>query len=233
MIDWHSHILPGMDDGSRDPEESAAMLDMERSQGISTVVATPHFYANDESVSSFLDRREKAYRLLEQKCADRLPHIRLGAEVRYYPGISRLPGLKELRIQGSKLLLLEMPTTRWTETTIRELVELSGKGGLKLVLAHVERYQDLQKPDNLIRLYENGVLMQVNASYFNSFSTKRKAITYLTEGRIHFVGSDCHNMKSRPPKLGEAFSYIWKKLGDEYVSQMNEFGYSLLEANSK
>ena len=58
MIDWHSHILPGMDDGSKDPEESIAMLDMLEQQGIDTVIATPHFYANEETTEEFLGRRK-------------------------------------------------------------------------------------------------------------------------------------------------------------------------------
>ena len=53
MIDWHNHLLPNMDDGSRSVEESLAMLRAQAAQGVTTVMATPHFYANDESVASF------------------------------------------------------------------------------------------------------------------------------------------------------------------------------------
>ena len=68
MIDWHSHILPGMDDGSRNVTESIALLNMQTSQGIRTVIATPHFYANDESVETFLERRRNAYEALHTAC---------------------------------------------------------------------------------------------------------------------------------------------------------------------
>lgn len=231
MIDWHSHILPGVDDGSRNVAESVSLLNMQMSQGVSTVVATPHFYANDESVESFLDRRRGALERLKAELPERSPEIRLGAEVRYYQGISRMLGLKDLRVEGSKILLLEMPMSKWTEYMVRELVELSGMGGIRIVLAHVERYLGLQKQDVWTRMYESGILTQVNASFFISLASRRRALSLLRDGNIHFLGSDCHNVTSRPPQIGKAFEMIQKKLGDEYISQMNEYGYSMLEHN--
>lgn len=228
MIDWHSHILPGMDDGSRDVAESISLINMQVSQGVSTVIATPHFYANDETVDSFLDRRKRAVELLKAELPEGSPEIRLGAEVRYYQGISRMAGLKAMRIKDSKLLLLEMPMTGWTEYMVRELTELSGISSIRIVLAHMERYLNLQKQAVWDRIYDSGILMQVNASFFTTLSSKRKAISLLKKGRIHFVGSDCHNMTSRSPKIGKAFEVIQKKLGDDYIGQMNEYGYSML-----
>jgi protein-tyrosine phosphatase len=232
VIDWHSHILPAMDDGSRDTAESISLLNMQVSQGISTVIATPHFYANDETVASFLERRKQALELLKSELPEGAPEIRLGAEVKYYQGISRMEDLKELRIEGSKLLLLEMPMSHWTEYMVRELIELSGKSSIKIVLAHVERYFHLQKQAVWDRLFENGILAQVNASFFHSFATKRKAIALLQEGSIQLIGSDCHGVTSRPPQIDKAFEVIRKKLGDEYLNQMNEYGYSLLATTS-
>ena len=60
MIDWHSHILPGIDDGSGSIEESLALLKMQREQGADTVIATPHFFADDETVDEFLARRQES-----------------------------------------------------------------------------------------------------------------------------------------------------------------------------
>ena len=229
MIDWHNHILPGMDDGSRNTAESIAMIKMQTADGVTTVIATPHFYANDESVEAFLERRKKAAAQLEDALDENAPEILLGAEVRYYQGISRMENLKALRIQNSKLLLLEMPMTCWTEYMIRELTELAGKGGIQIVLAHVERYLKLQKKSTWERLLESGILMQSNASFFLGFGSKKKAISLLKKGKINFIGSDSHNTTSRPPMLKKAFDVIQKKLGREYVEQMNEFGYFLLE----
>lgn len=228
VIDWHSHILPGMDDGSRDTKESISLIDMQASQGISAVIATPHFYANDESVESFLNRRERAYGHLKAELSGNAPEIRLGAEVRYYQGISRLAELKDLRIEGSRLLLLEMPMSTWTEYMIRELVELSGKSSIRIVLAHVERYLKLQKHAVWERLAERGVLMQANASFFTSLPSRRRAMALLRDGNIQFIGSDCHNTTSRPPKIGKALEVIEKKFGRDYIRKINEYGYSQL-----
>lgn len=229
MIDWHSHILPELDDGSRSVAESIYLINMQKAQGVGTVKAIPHFYADDESVESFLERREKAFELLKSQLPEDCPQIKTGAEVLYYQGISRLAGLKSLRIEGSRLLLLEMPMLRWTEYMLRELEELASISGLTIILAHIERYLDLQNEDTWDRLYESGFLNQVNASFFIAFASRRKALSLLKQGRIHFVGSDCHNVTSRPPRIGQAFEYIQKKLGGDFITQMNEYGYSMLE----
>ena len=228
MIDWHCHILPAMDDGSRDVAESVALVNMQVSQGIKTVIATPHFYANDETVELFLDRRKKSLELLMAELPDGPPEILLGAEVRYYQGISRMADLKALRIEGTKLLLLEMPMSKWTEYMIKELVEMSAKSSFRIVLAHVERYMSFQKQEVWNRLIDSGILMQVNASFFTSLASKRKALMLLKRGYIHFVGSDCHGVTSRPPQIGKAFEVIQKKLGDEYICEMSGHGYSVL-----
>ena len=229
MIDWHSHVLPFVDDGSKDVEESALMLKALREQGVNYVIATPHFYANDESVESFLERRNDSYsKLREMDCGD-FPKIILGAEVRYYPGILRMEGLEKLAIGSTRYLLIEMPMAKWTEYTVKELIDISSSCGVTVVMAHVERYLTLQKSDVWRRVRDSGVLMQVNASAFNGLFKRRKAIKLLGDGMLHFVGSDCHNMTSRPPKISVAYDAIRKKFGDGLVCKINEYGHSIIE----
>ena len=228
MIDWHSHLLPGIDDGSQSVSESLSILSELVSQGVDVVAATPHFFANDESVSSFIERRQLSYNRMVEQNSSGHPKILLGAEIKYYPGISRMEELEKLKIQGTNLLLLEMPISRWTEYTVRELSELASSKKVDVMLAHIERYMPMQSKEVWYRLLDNGILMQVNASYFLGLS-KRKAIKQLTDGMIHFIGSDCHNMTSRPPKIKSAVDYIAKKIGADFVSQLNEFGYSQLD----
>lgn len=228
MIDWHSHILPGMDDGSRDTNESIALLKMLCEQGINTVIATPHFYANDESVEAFIERRRLALQSLEPLLFEGAPEILLGAEVKYYQGISRLSEIEKLTVQKSRMFLLEMPFSKWSEYTVRELIELSGLKGIKIILAHIERYMKFQNDDTFDRLYDNGIFMQVNASFFTEFFTRRKALSMLESQQIHFIGSDCHNTTTRPPKIGNAFKIIKNKFGDDFLQQVNEYGHSML-----
>lgn len=231
MIDWHSHILPGVDDGSRDVAESLSLLNELSAQGVQTVIATPHFFANDETVETFLERRRKALDKLRGEPTEDAPNILLGAEVKYYQGISRMADLRELCIEGTKMLLLEMPFSKWTEYTVRELVELAGSRNITVILAHIERYMSFQGTAVWNRLYESGLLMQVNASFFTGVFSRRRAMSLLLDGGIHFIGSDCHNMTSRPPRIGKAFEIIENKLGSEYLSQMNEYGRSVLGLN--
>ena len=225
MIDWHSHILPCVDDGSKSIAESIAMINMLLEQGVDTVIATPHFSANSEPVDSFIKRRNEAKEKIKNETSI---NILLGAEVKFYPGISKMTGLEKLCIEGTNLLMIEMPMAKWTEYTVRELVELSSSAGVRLVLAHIERYISFQNSDVWNRLYEAGTLMQVNASYFIEFFSRRKAISLLNDGNIHLIGSDCHNTKHRPPKMAEAFEFIEKKLGSEIISRLDEYWNSLL-----
>ena len=229
MIDWHSHVLPRMDDGSKSVEETLELLSMLSNQGVTTVVATPHFYANDESVSSFLARRSESYASLCGSLSDSMPKILLGAEVSYYSGVSRLEGLSSLCIEGTRLLLLEMPFAKWTEHTVREIKELAAQGRVTVVLAHIERYIDMQGEEVFDELAEYGVIMQVNSSFFNRASTKRKALKLLKRGVIQLIGSDTHNVKLRPPTLGDAYNIIEKKFGNNLLLEIKEYGRCLLD----
>ena len=229
MIDWHSHILPGVDDGSKSVDESLLMLGAMREQGVGLAIATPHFYANDERVDTFLERRERAYSLLNESLSKDLPRVLCGAEVKYYPGISKMADLDKLKIGETKLILIEMPMVKWTEYTVRELVELTASRNLTVIMAHIERYLSMQSTATWERLYESGLLMQVNASFFCGIGTKHKALRLLDDGKIHFIGSDCHNMSTRPPMVNKAYELIERKFGEDYTSQMIGYGYSMLE----
>ncbi len=222
MIDFHSHILPQIDDGSSSVEESISMLKMLGIQGVDTVVATPHFSPNTESVSDFLNRREASFNLLAEHTAADIPQILPGAEVSYYEGISRLADIKHLMVGKSRLMLLEMPLSTWTEYKLKELVELSCVCGVTLVLAHIERYLPYQNKKILNYLLDNGILFQINASFITDFSTKKKAISMLKNGMAHFIGSDCHNLSVRAPKIGDAFEVVRKKIGHGFLEQFDE-----------
>ena len=228
FTDWHSHVLPNVDDGSRDVAESLRLLEMLAEQGVGKVIATPHFIADNESVSAFIKRRNDSYNRLKEVANKGMPEIVLGAEVAYYSGISRLSNLKELCIDRTGLLLLEMPFSVWREYTLKEVVEIATAKNIVVILAHIERYLKFQPYKTLEQLMEIGVLMQVNASYFAELRTRRKALSLLKKGGIQFLGSDCHNLTSRAPKLGTAYEVIKNKFGEDFVWQMNEYGNSLL-----
>lgn len=228
MIDFHSHILPGIDDGSGSVEESLSMLDALRSQGVETVVATSHFYATRRSPAQFLERREHAYARLCAALPDTAPRILLGAEVLFFPGISRMEELGELCTQGTNVLLLEMPFTTWTEYMIREVKDLAYTGRFTILMAHIERYYFKQPVSVWDEFLDLGIVMQSNADFFLPFRTRRKALKLLKEGRIHVLGTDCHNMEARAPRMDEAVQTIRKHLGDRTLKDIDALGHQLL-----
>lgn len=231
VVDFHSHILPCVDDGSDSLETSLAMLRTEAEQGIRRVIATPHFYANYDSPERFLRRRTEAYCLLREQMSQHpdLPELRLGAEVYYFPGISNSDAISLLTIAEKRYILLEMPNAPWTETMYREIEGIYVKQGITPVIAHVDRYigpfRTFGIPEKLEDL---PVLVQANAEFFLNRSTVRMALRLLREDKIHLLGSDCHNLKSRVPNLDQALRLIEKKLGPEAIEQINAYENTVL-----
>lgn len=216
MTDFHSHILPGIDDGSSSVEESVAMLRMEAKQGIGCVVATPHFYARHDDPERFLARRAAAMGRLQMETVwqEGLPQVFLGAEVHYFPGMSDSEALAGLTIDKKRCILIEMPPAPWTPQMYRELEWVYTKQGLTPVIAHLDRYISPFRAHGIpARLEELPVLVQANASFFLRSSTASFALRLLRQGKIHLLGSDCHNLTDRAPNLGAAAQAIERRLG--------------------
>ena len=234
MIDFHSHILPGIDDGSRNVKMSLGMIDTLYRQKVDTICATPHFYVTQRTPEHFLERRQEAYELLVPVLPKNSPRILLGAEVLYFPGVSKMEALPELCLEGTDVLLLEMPFTEWQEYWIREVCDLALSREFTIVLAHIERYYNQQPRKVWDRLLELGVLMQVNADFFLQpdsifrFRNGSKALKLLKEGRIHLLGTDAHNLSSRPPIIAEAREVIQKELGKKALQRVDELGEELI-----
>lgn len=230
MIDIHTHILPGMDDGSSSLEESLAMARESARQGVRLLAATPHFYATQEDPNSFLRRREKSLALLESAWQDSFPTLLVGAEVRYFDGISRVEKIAHLTLDHTRILLLEMPFTSWSRRMVEEVVELQRSRGLQVLLAHVERYLKDQDGQVWETFRQNGVWMQCNANFFLRWQTKRKAQALFKKGEIQMLGSDTHNMTSRPPNLAMAREALVKSLGQAAWRDFERRSYALLKA---
>ena len=228
MIDFHSHILPGIDDGSRNVKMSLGMIEELSRQGVDTICATSHFYVTQRTPEHYLERRQEAYELLEPVLPDNAPRILLGAEVLYFPGISRMEALSSLCLEGTDILLLEMPFTTWSERMIREVDALARSGICRILMAHIERYYFKQPLSVWDDFLDRGILMQSNAEFFLTFRTRHKALKLLKEGRIHLLGTDCHNMSTRAPRMAEARELIRKRLGNDTLEEIDTFGTQLL-----
>lgn len=242
MIDLHSHILPGIDDGSNTPEMSYKLLQMLSKQGVDTVVATPHFYAYHNDPQTFLNNRKDAHKALCDYLHDReqvgaaigetpapLPQILLGAEVAYFDGIGRCEELPKLQLGESGLVLIEMPFGSWTKRMVDEVCMLPSQLGITAVLAHVERYPVRDQLHRFkAQLLDAGVMLQCNADAFLKGMKSRRYLKMLDRCEIHFLGSDCHNLTSRPPKLNAAVQVIEKKCGSLALERLHDLARDAL-----
>lgn len=233
MIDFHSHILPAIDDGSDSVETSLAMLRESWDQGVALMFATPHFYADEDDPASFLRRRNAAHaRLCEAMEADGgvFPQIMLGAEILYFPGISVADEIVELGMGKTPFLLIEPPMMPWRDSMLDE-IELLGENFDRIpVIAHVDRYMHMLRDHSLFdRLAGRHVLIQVNASFFLNRDLAPMAMEFLRQRRIQFIGSDCHNMDDRVPNMGPADQFIRRKGAGGFLDEMHARLYNLLD----
>lgn len=228
MIDFHSHILPGMDDGARDAGESVLLLKESFRQGVTDIAATPHFYAEENSPKEFLKRREEAYIKLVPNLQSDMPRIHLGAEVKYFEGISRNDDIELLKLSGTDVLMVEMPFMKWTSRVISDVCELSLRPKTAVVLAHFERYFQFGAKKYLTTFEGYGILIQANAESFVKSSEKRSLMKLLKSGKVHLLGSDCHNMELRPTQMLNAKESICKRLGDDALSNVNCISKALM-----
>lgn len=215
VLDFHTHILPLVDDGASSVQMSVEMLRRSAEQGVCGAVLTPHFYAHKDTMEHFLEKRKHAMTALRRHWPHPAPVLLPGAEVYYFRDMASIPELLALRIQNTELFLLEMPFKKWTDAMLDDILRLNQADGMRVVLAHVDRYIAQQPRGTLETLVQNGVLVQVNADYFYEKATKQKALRMFDAGLIHFLGSDCHNLTSRPPRLGDAIAVIRERFGEE------------------
>nr|MBR4279997.1 capsular polysaccharide biosynthesis protein [Clostridia bacterium] len=217
MLDLHTHILPGMDDGSRSVEQSIEMLAAQAAQGVDVVVLTSHFYPDREDPERFVKRRRAAVENLNNALAEHvgMPKLLPGAEVAFFDGISRVENIEQLCIGDTGAMLVEMPFCQWNRRVLNEIAELNHFRGIQPIIAHIERYAGYQPAGLVEELCEGGVWIQMNASHLLRWQTGGRALKMLRRGMVHFIASDCHNMSSRPPCLGQAMEKVNKRLGQE------------------
>ena len=222
IIDLHSHVLPGIDDGSQSVEMSLAMLRREAEQGVTVVCATSHYYAKHSSIPAFCERRAEALERLAAVLTDGLPRVLPAAEVAYFPRMEE-QDLTPLCIQGTRTLMLEMPFADWTSLQAEAVEALVLDCRYDVVLVHPERFCfSKSNKHKLEKLAELPIGLQVNAGSLLHWGTRRLALDLLQMAQYPLLGSDCHNLTSRPPNLKEGQEIIRKKLGEDFLRQMDE-----------
>ncbi|NQN51849.1 tyrosine protein phosphatase [Streptococcus suis] len=224
MIDIHSHIIFGVDDGPKTIQESLELIGEARKQGVRIIVATSHrrkgMFETPEKVimSNFME--------LKAAVAQVYPETTLcyGGELYYTKDIiNKLDRKKVPTINGTQNVLIEFSmNTPWKE--IQEAVNEVILLGLTPVIAHIERYDALAfKGERVAELIDKGCYTQVNSSHVlkphligDPAKTFKKRVQYFLENDlVHCVASDMHNMTKRKPYMRDAFAIIEKEYGDD------------------
>ena len=230
FLDFHAHILPGIDDGAADAEESLELLRLLRQQGVTALVATPHFYAYDESPKEFLQRRHEAAMRLKtalERFSEPIPKIGLGAEVAYFPGISEAKELSSLAIKS--LLLVEPPMSPWSDYLLDEVEAIGSSLQCVPVIAHLDRFVRYQEDPSLIsRVRDRRVLVQANISSFLRAETASLWMDLLERGDVHLLGSDTHNCRNRLPRWDELEEAVTRAGLRRALDSIQKKAFSLL-----
>ncbi len=228
LFDVHTHILPCIDDGSKSVEESLLMLKMLKTQGVYAVVATPHFRADEAEPKEFIKKRDIAVSCLKPAMTKNMPRVALGAEVHYFEGMSRCDDLGLLAIKGTNLILVEMPFVPWTDRIIKEVHNIVSEQNMIPIIAHIDRYIKVQSRKSIFTLLNSEVLIQSNAEGFYTSGIANKIKRLLLNGKIDFVGSDCHNMEDRAPNMDKALEKLAGSYKRPIVSAFLDRAHKLL-----
>ena len=224
LIDLHSHVLPQFDDGSPDVDTSAVMLRREAEQGVDVVCATSHYYAHREGIDTFCERRAEAMERLSSVLTAELPQVLPAAEVAYFPHMEEQE-LTPLCIQGTRTLMLEMPFSDWTGLQLETVEALVLDCRYDVVLVHPERFCfSKSNRHKLEKLVELPIGLQVNAGSLLRWGTRRLALDLLQMAQYPLLGSDCHNLTSRPPNLKEGRKVVMQKLGEAFLKKIDRYG---------
>ena len=221
MIDMHSHILPGVDDGAQILDDSLRLLDVAIDNGVKVQYCTPHIhigrYNNNRS------QLEASFQKFNDIIKVKKPEIelRLGSEVRIGPEV--LPLIKQGQVlwlgkwQGKDVMLMEFPHNMIPAGSIN-VVQWLMKEGIQPLIAHPERNRGIQEqPSKLKEFIDAGCLLQVTSgSLLGNFGPEAKSISLklLSEKLITLLATDCHNIEYRPPNLAAGFNFVRKIMGE-------------------
>ncbi len=220
-IDFHTHILAGLDDGSTSREMSRAMLSSLYSQQVDVVVLTPHYYSHHKPIAEFIPQQQHAYRKLCATLTEESPKLVLGAEVYFSDYLFNNTDLSPLCINGTRTMLLELPYNKIIDNrTIDKVERLIGEYNVTPVLAHVERYPSLiRNRQGMERLLRLGCALQVNLPSFAAFG-RRSLLSLVRKGYIGALGTDAHNLDTRPPQYNEGYRWLEKNIPAEQLDDI-------------
>ena len=203
IIDVHTHILPGIDDGARDWDESRRMLETAYSQGIRHIVATPHY--------SRRGLRPEIYELsarLTEEAKKIAPDFKQG---------------QALTLEGTRCVLVEFDPQEAYHSLYQAVRKMTMARYIP-VIAHVERYFCLREGKNLEELVQCGCRLQMNYSSLEGNGIWNREVRWcrrqVLEGRIHILGTDMHRMDYRKPDVRASLGWLEKHVGEQALKAL-------------
>ena len=211
-IDFHCHILPGMDfDGTDSVKETVAMCKTLKSQGVADICATPHFYPWNDNVDEFLARRTETLANLKEALSKEGVQIGItpGAEVQIFRSLAEYP-VDRMCIGDSRVVMLEMPSEPFGDWMISAIENTVYKYSLIPVIAHIERYGYTREILSKFAAIPN-VVFQITVGELKYKKSIKTLDAICSLGIPVVLGSDAHNMRNRPPQ----FNVVSDKLGEK------------------
>ncbi|MCL6457985.1 MAG: protein tyrosine phosphatase, partial [Gorillibacterium sp.] len=222
MIDIHTHILPGLDDGAASWDDTLKLARAAAAEGITTMIATPH-HANGNYTNQALAVIEHTRQINEQlSAAGVLVTILSGQEIRVHDDLLEAWQRKELlTLANSHYILIELASFQIPKE-INELIHELNIMKLKPIIAHPERNAEIARhPERLAELIEQGAFAQVTThSLLGGFGKRVEKLAWslCRSGLIHIVSSDAHHVERRGFKLRKAYEMIHERMGEQWES---------------
>ena len=230
LVDLHTHILPGVDDGAENIEQSLKLLEAERQNGVDAIVFTPHFLPQNGTIEHFLKRRDTAFQSLLPKAPSEIRYL-CGAEVLYSQYLANLEDVRSLCFQGTDYLLLELPyEASFTDKLFLAVERLVDEYAITPIIAHVERYLSVRAhPEHLIRFREMGCHIQINASSLLHPASRQVVKKLIKTGTVDLIASDCHDTVSRAPDLKAGYEAVEKYFDSHLAHYMQRTAQMIFE----
>ncbi len=225
FFDIHSHMLAGVDDGARDDTMMYAMLDMAYEDGTRALCLTPHY--SPYLFGNTSESSQKAFERLKAYAAEKYPDLLLflGHELGFFGGAAEALASGKCRtLNGTSCILVDFPESV-EGYEIKQATERLLALGYKVILAHVERYTSLYDEFEWLQhfVFEKGGMLQINASSVTGAwgsGAKKQCKKLLKAYLVQFIGSDGHNLTTRPPLVSVCMKFLNKHCEERYVADL-------------